>query len=512
MNFFSRLFKRDSGQGPRGPLSLTQYEEMLERGYLGLDKTSTGVPVTEITAQNHAAVYAAVYIISTQFACLPCWPYERLEPLGKKRLSGDLARLLHDEPNPLMTQQVMSETMAAHMLLFGNAFAEIERDNDGNPLALWLLTPDRVKPKFMGEDLVYQVDPPPGQSGEPAFIPAADMLHVPYLGFNGIEGKGVIAYARETIGVGLAAGQFIGQYFENGAKIGGFVEDPNNIVKPEQVEKVKKLIREQHTGLKQAWRTAFLPHGLTYKGIPFNAKDAEFLALRAYTDLEVCRFFNIQPTKIKDTSHATYSNNEQENIAFGKDTLRPIVNRFKQEYKRKLVKQADKDRIDIDFIFADLERADTTTRWATYGIGLQYGVLSPDEVRDNENLPPRPDGKGGEYVVAQNIVGKQQPAEEPPADGQDKQDPPAEDVPSRAIAAAKEMIAVETERFRQIETDRLPRLDTDQKRADFYASFTDKLRQALTPAYTILATLTGSDMTGIQLASEHANAYQKATQ
>lgn len=512
MNFFSRLFKRESSRnsGPFGPLSLTQYEEMLERGMLGLSRTSTGISVSETTAQNLAAVHNAVYLISTQFACLPCWPYERLEPRGKKRITGTLARLLHDEPNPLMTQQVMAEAMVAHMLLWGNAYAEIERDRSGNPIALWLLTPDRVTPKFMGDELIYEVKHPSDSNQQPAFIPAADMLHVPYLGFNGIQGKGVIQYARESIGLGLAAGQFIGEFFGHGAQLGGVIEDPTNATAnftPEQKEKFKKQLKEQHAGLNNAWRTAFLPHGLKWVSIPFSAKDAEFLALRQYQDIEICRWFNIQPTKLKDMSRATYSNNEQENIAFGKDTLRPITNRFRQEYKRKLVKEADKDRTDIDFIFADLEKADTATRWATYGIGLQYGVLSPNEVRDNENLPPREGGD--EYLTPANIVGKQPTNEpDPKEDGNDGTDD--EDARSRSIAAAKEMVASVTETFRRRETDRLPRLDTGRKRADFYNRFTDELRQALTPACTIIATLTRSDLTGAQMALDYANAFKKA--
>jgi hypothetical protein len=212
-------------------------------------------------------------------------------------------------------------------------------------------------------------------------------------------------------------------------------------------------------------------------------------------------------------SRATYSNNEQENIAFGKDTLRPIVNRFKQEYQRKLIAVADQDVIEIDYLFADLERADTTTRWAVYALGLQYGVLSPDEVRDFENMPPRADGKGGEYLVAQNIVGKPSTnASDTPANTPDQTKPdqtPANDIPTRAIAAAKDIIATETERFRKIEADRRPRLDTHEKRTAFYADFTVKLREALTPACTIVATLTGSDLTGSQMALELANAFQK---
>jgi HK97 family phage portal protein len=503
MNWFTRLFNRNSTPQP---LSLTQYEEMLERGMLGLRSTRTGISVNETTAQNHAAVYNAVYLISTQFACLPCWLYERLEPTGKKRVYNELTRLLHDEPNRLMTQQVMAETMAAHMLLWGNAYAEIERNRAGDAIALWLLTPDRVSPKFIGDELWYEVKAPNGD-GSSAFIPAENMLHVPYLGFNGIEGQGVISKARESIGLGLAAGEFIGNFFGNGAQMGGVVEDPNNVVKPEQVENITKLLKERHTGLSNAWRTAFLPHGLKWVNIPFSAKDAEFLALRQYQDIEICRWFNIPPTKLKDMSRATYSNNEQENIAFGKDTLRPIVNRFKQEFKRKLLKPADRDRFDIDYIFADLERADSTTRWATYAIGLQYGVWSPDDVRDKENEPPRPDGKGGEYIIAQNIVGKKQPQTE----SDDELDEPEDTAEqARGIAAAQSLIDAEIERFRKIEADRLPRLDTDDKRHDFYAEFTDKLRAALTPACTILATLTQSDMTGPQLALDYATKFKKA--
>lgn len=78
------------------------------------------------------AVYTCVRILSEAIAGLPVHLYKYQEDGSKeKALKHSLYRLLHDAPNPEMTSFVFRETLMTHLLLWGNAYAQIIRN--GNP-------------------------------------------------------------------------------------------------------------------------------------------------------------------------------------------------------------------------------------------------------------------------------------------------------------------------------------------------------------------------------------------
>ena len=168
-------------------------------GLWGAAPVSAGVAVSEATALNYSAVWCGVGLISGQLGNLPCVLYKKSVDSKERFESHRVYRLVHDRPNPEMSAFVFRETLQAHVLLWGNGYSEIERDNANSPVALWPLTPDRVRPYRDGPNaplryLVRQAD------GREQSFGTNDILHIPGLGWDGTCGYSVVGKARESIG------------------------------------------------------------------------------------------------------------------------------------------------------------------------------------------------------------------------------------------------------------------------------------------------------------------------
>src|SRR4030095_13892992 len=220
--------------------------------------TSSGVAVTEASALKFPPVWAAVQCIAGDVASLPFFHYRRRADGGKERYSDSkLYKVLHDEMNPEMSAMIGRETMTAHVLLWGNAYAEIVRNDLGQVTQLWPIEPNRVWPdRAESGQIIYRVQ---AGDGREVIVPAARMLHIPGLGFNGLVGYSVIGLQRESLGLGMAAERLGGQVMSRGAKYSGFFEHP------------RTLGTTAHKNLKEAMTSdlpgtyRILEEGMTYK-------------------------------------------------------------------------------------------------------------------------------------------------------------------------------------------------------------------------------------------------------
>jgi HK97 family phage portal protein len=383
----------------KGPYTLASITSSL---WGDAPSTTTGLSVSEQTALTYSAFWACVNAISTDVASLPLIHYKRTGG-GKERYTDSrLYRLLHDEPNPEMTSFTLRQTMQAHALTWGGGYAEIERDQQRRPLALWPITPDRVAVlRNPGGDLVYKVTNP---KSEPDFLPAEDVLHIPGLGFNGMTGYSVVGMARESIGLGLAAERFGGTFFGNGATFGGVIsyKGPRP---PEPSEKnLTEVLSAKHQGVEKAHKFLALYNDATYTrtGIPPN--DAQFLETRLHQVEEMCRWFRMPPHKIQHLLRSTNNNIEHQGIEYYTDTLRPWLVRWEQEINRKLIAAPERRIQFAEHLIDGVLRGDLPSRYSAYAVGRNWGWLSADDVRERENMNPLPNGTGKIYLVPMNMT------------------------------------------------------------------------------------------------------------
>ncbi len=141
----------------------------------------------------------------------------------RKATNHLLYYLLHDEPNPEMTSFVFRETLMSHLLLWGNAYAQIIRDGRGNVLSLYPLLPDRMTvDRTSAGEIYYEYRKDTGT----VILRNEEVLHVPGLGFDGLVGYSPIAMAKNAIGMAIATEEYGAKFFANGANPGGVLEHP----------------------------------------------------------------------------------------------------------------------------------------------------------------------------------------------------------------------------------------------------------------------------------------------
>jgi len=368
-----------------------------------LHPSKTGISVNESSALTSTAVWACVRILSETLATLPLILYKRL-PRGKERaIDHSLYRLLHDRPNPEMTSVTFREALMAHLVTWGNCYAEIEFETDRLTVKnLWPLRPDKMQVERNREtnEIIYKYSLP--RAGGQVVLPAYRVWHIPGLGFDGLIGYSPISLAREAIGLSLATEEFGARFYSGGATPGGVLQYPKQMTK-EAKENLRKSWNEQHSGLSNQHRIAILEEGMTFNkiGIPLN--DAQFLETRKFQINEIARFFNVPPHMIGDLDRATFSNIEEQALEFVVYTMRPWLVRWEQSIKLKLLNEKEQDHF-AEFLVDGLLRGNIEARYRAYATGRQWGWLSANDVRETENQNPLPGKEGDIYLNPLNMV------------------------------------------------------------------------------------------------------------
>lgn len=347
--------------------------------------SDAGVTVSEQTAMKVSAVYACVTLIAKTIASLPLKVYRRKANGDPIEVPDTLPYyLLHDEPNPAMTSCVWREYLTANILLCGNSYAVIGRDQANRILDLFPVPARTVRPERLNGRNRYTVD-----LGDGSFevFDQSDMLHVPGLGFDGVSGKSVITWAsRQAVGLALATEQHGNRLFSNGARLGVVLKHPKNLSKEAQL-RLKAQFDQQHAGLSNAFKTMVLEEGLDVANISMTSEDAQFLDTRRFQVEDVARFFGVPPHLIGHTEKTSSwgTGIEQQTLGFLMFTIMPWLTRFEQEFNRKLFPRSP---FYAQFKHQGLMRGDSKARSEYYASGHQNGWLTTNEIRKAEDLPP----------------------------------------------------------------------------------------------------------------------------
>lgn len=358
----------------------------LQKLFGGGAKTTSGIEVDEQSALRFSAVWAAVNLISSGVGVLPVHVIERKPDGTKERRRDSTTQRLIDQPNEFMDGQTFRETLQGHVLTYGNGYAEIERNGAGVPMALWPLLPNKTEPKMDGDKrLFYEVTTEPGLNPTP--LPAENILHIKGLGFDGIKGYSVIAYACENIGTGLATENFGGSFFGNNSTPGGVLEHPGQL-SPEAAKRLKQDFEKKQGGLANAHRMAVLEEGMVWKQTGIPAKDAQLIESRRFNIEDVARWYQVPPHMLGDMERATFSNIEELGLFFVNYTLFRWLTKWETAYNWRLFPTPQRGRFFTEFKTAAFLRGNTGARMDAYTKGIATGVMTPNEARQAENLNP----------------------------------------------------------------------------------------------------------------------------
>ena len=399
MGIFSGLFK--SRDKPENRTTGSSYAF-----YLG--GSSSGKAVTERSAMQMTAVYACVRILSEAVAGLPLHLYRYKEDGGKeKALTHTLYRLLHDEPNPEMSSFVFRETLMTHLLLWGNAYAQVIRNGKGEVVALYPLMPNKMSVNRGSDGNLYyeyarQTEEAHTMKGSTVRLKPSDVLHIPGLGFDGLVGYSPIAMAKNAIGLAIATEEYGSKYFANGAAPSGVLEHPGTIKDPAR-------IRDSWTatfgGSGNANKIAVLEEGMKYTPISISPEQAQFLETRKFQIDEIARIFRVPPHMVGDLEKSSFSNIEQQSLEFVTYTLDPWVVRWEQSIHRRLLNPEEKQDFFVKFNVEGLLRGDYQSRMSGYATARQNGWMSANDIRELENLDRIPKEEGGDlYLINGNML------------------------------------------------------------------------------------------------------------
>ena len=370
--------------------------------------SSAGKRVNERSAMQMTAVYSCVRILAEAVAGLPLHLYRYKEDGGKeKAIDHPLYLLLHDEPNPEMSSFVFRETLMTHLLLWGNAYAQIIRNGKGEVIALYPLMPNRmVVDRDIHGQLYYQytrsTEEAPTMKGVTVNLPPSDVLHIPGLGFDGLVGYSPIAMAKNAIGMAIACEEYGAKFFANGAAPGGVLEHPGTIKDP---QRVRESWQSTFGGSGNSNKIAVLEEGMKYTPIGISPEQAQFLETRKFQINEIARIFRVPPHMVGDLEKSSFSNIEQQSLEFVKYTLEPWLVRWEQSIQRTLFSPEEKKRYFAKFNVEGLLRGDYASRMSGYATARQNGWMSANDIRELENMDRIPAEEGGDlYLINGNML------------------------------------------------------------------------------------------------------------
>ena len=370
--------------------------------------SSAGKRVNERSAMQMTAVYSCVRILAEAVAGLPLHLYRYKEDGGKeKAIDHPLYLLLHDEPNPEMSSFVFRETLMTHLLLWGNAYAQIIRNGKGEVIALYPLMPDRMTVDRDRDGKLYyeytvSTDDAPTVKGTVVRLKPSDVLHIPGLGFDGLVGYSPIAMAKNAIGMAIACEEYGAKFFANGAAPGGVLEHPGTIKDP---QRVRESWQSTFGGSGNSNKIAVLEEGMKYTPIGISPEQAQFLETRKFQINEIARIFRVPPHMVGDLEKSSFSNIEQQSLEFVKYTLEPWLVRWEQSIQRTLFSPEEKKRYFAKFNVEGLLRGDYASRMTGYATARQNGWMSANDIRELENMDRIPAEEGGDlYLINGNML------------------------------------------------------------------------------------------------------------
>ena len=418
--------QRSSLENPQTPLSFPA-EWLLDIFNGG--RTDSGIRVSEMTALQTDAVLSCVSIISKGIASLPLHVYER--QMRDNRMAKiispehDLYDLLRILPNEEMTSHTFRSVMMLHCLLWGNGYAEIQRDNKNDIVALWPRNPARTRPVRLTHDakiegtlfprgtLVYHtsetmgdeisaVDDSQNRMAMERIILSQDLLHLPGLSLDGRLGQSTVYLSRQIIGLALATEKHGAKFFGNGAVPRGILTIPG-VLEPKAIENLRRSWQEAHGG-ENAQKTAVLEQGVEYKPIGLNLEQSQFLATRKYQRSAIASIFNVPPHMIGEGENSK-SSVEQTSIEFLHYCIGPWLDLFEQEFKRKLfpLDNPKSKRYFAKFDTHQLLYPNSDSRAKFYTSGKNSGWLNTNDIHEFEDMNPVEDGSGDIYWMPINM-------------------------------------------------------------------------------------------------------------
>jgi HK97 family phage portal protein len=386
---FDMLERRDLGTLADAKIGSAIYN-LLSSGA----STYTGRPVSPSTAMTYIPIYGCVAKISKSVASCPLVTNRntgRNSDTSHPAIDDYRYRLLKEQPNEEMSAFQWREQVVTQMLLWGNSYSFLEWDGAGRLRNIWPLESAYVQVlrTQIGGHLVYRYFPhnPYAVPVAPGVYLAQDILHIPWLGFDGTVGFSPVTLARQAISLGMAAEEYLGRFYANGGKPPYWINFDGQINDP---AKFREKYAEVTASLNNAGRPALMYGGMSLHEMKMSPEDAQYVEGSNLTIAQACRLFDMPLSMMGDPGGkaSTYASSEQEDIKYAKHTIAPICERVEQ--KINLTVLGSNDALTCRHDMRALYRGDMLTIAKTHQAEISAGKLSPNEARAESDMNPGP--------------------------------------------------------------------------------------------------------------------------
>jgi len=356
----------------------------------GASRTSSGEPVSLERAVGLTATWACVNLIAGSIASMPLLLYRRVDEERERAVEHPLFDVLKVRPNPVQSVVAFWEAMVTALLLRGNGYAMLTRDDDSRVRALWYVNPDRVSVDVTKTGrLRYKVT----TGGSAQTVDAANMLHIPGpMSDDGYTGRSVIGTFRETLGLGLALERYGAEFFANAATPTGVLSHPAKL-SDKAHENLQKSVEESHARRGRRHRMLVIEEGAKWEPMGMSHEDSQFVESKRFTTEEIARVFGVPPSMIGADikGSMTYANAETRALDYLKFCLGPWLARIESAVNFACISPLERRQLYVEYLPDALLATDTAGRYAAYRTALDAGFLTLGEVRRKENLPALPE-------------------------------------------------------------------------------------------------------------------------
>lgn len=344
------------------------------------------VKVTQTTAMQLLAVYGCVRLISDSISTLPV---DAFRWDGTQRVEITKPRWL-EQPTPDLDFEAWSGQVLTSLLLHGNSYLMVFRSSTAGIVSVTPLDPLKVTVKRERGRKQFWIE------GEPS---SAEIVHIPGLMLPGEDvGLSPIEYARQSIGLGLAAVRYGAEFFDGEGNMPGVIELPGAAQEGTLDNIAKQWRRKRRRGGRGL--PGVLQGGAQWKPNGVTNEQAQFLATRQYTAAEIAgQMFLVDPTDLGipvEGSSITYGNLEQRNARRVQVTLLPWIVRLERALSTLMARPRY-----VKFNVEGLLRGDQQSRFEAYEIGIRNRFMVPNEAREKEDWRPLP---GGDEVLSPDVL------------------------------------------------------------------------------------------------------------
>lgn len=350
----------------------------------------------DYTLKNSELLFSAVSRISNSLSAMPIQLYK-----GSAPMYTDLNDLISFSPNPNMTSCQFFKTLEACRDTSGNAYALKIFSTNGTIERLDILDPSRVQPimETDSRELWYKITP---EQGKEFYVHGFYVIHVPFISTNGYSGVNPVSVLYDTLSYSESIQTFSVKQLDQGVNAAIVLEAPANLSEPQRKDTVEAFMQ---TYKETSGNILLLESGVTARSLDLSPVDTKLFEVEKITRSKVAMVYNIPPHLLGDYSDTSFTSQEQQMLEYLQLTMLPIVTAYEQELNRKLLtktqrKKGYRFKFDMDAIL----RADAATQAEVDYKAVRSAWKTPDEIRQNRNLPPLPNGIGKKAMISQDLA------------------------------------------------------------------------------------------------------------